>query len=193
MTVSPGTGLLDGQYVLVTWSGFEPDADIYLWECGQGAQWTVDCVTPSQMFYDNIGYTDDYPLSDDSGGGSLWIPVGAASVPTTADFQCNAAHPCEIAVTQNPLKGKKKDPKPEQLSATAPLSFAATPDVLPLGASSPLLAPASSRRSWHCSRGRPRSATHRTPLWPSTRRAARPVDCLASPRDRRNTPRPGYR
>src|SRR5271165_2089785 len=124
VSVAPGTGLLDGQYVLVTWSGFQPGADVFLWECGQNATWTIDCVKPSAMFYNEVGFTDDYPLSDASGGGSLWIPVGAASVPSTASFECSATHPCEIAITQNPPKGHKH-PRPERLGPAAPITFAA--------------------------------------------------------------------
>ncbi len=87
-TVTPETGLLDGQAVTVRWSGYTPGKVVNILECSH-----VDIASAS-----SAGCSFDHAAilhPDPTGSGSAIIRVGTGAI---GDGTCDATHPCDVIV-----------------------------------------------------------------------------------------------
>jgi phosphate transport system substrate-binding protein len=92
VTVTPSTGLVDGQVVLVSWAGFAPSTDVFIDTCKHGAtDFGKYCTQPS-------GDAEDV-ISDGNGGGLIRYLVTETNY---GKFSCSALQKCDIVVMQNP-------------------------------------------------------------------------------------------
>ena len=112
VTVTPSTGLVDGQVVDVAWSGFDPLNPVYLRVCKRGATTANLCDLPS-------GNNDSAPSSA-SGGGVIRFLLPIAIYPK---FRCSDTQPCDVAVMQ--------DPEDLSTAVRVPFSFAHPPTACP--------------------------------------------------------------
>lgn len=85
VTADPPTGLLDGQYVHVTWAGYPAAKGVTLAQCTQTPLSLADCSAPSRI-----------SRTKGDGTGEKFFPV------TTGDFSqgfsCGSDKPCSIGV-----------------------------------------------------------------------------------------------
>jgi ABC-type phosphate transport system substrate-binding protein len=112
VTVTPSTGLVDGQVVDVSWSGFDPFNSVFVRVCKRGATSANLCDLPSG---DN-----DSVLSSDTGSGVIRYLLPIA---TFTKFQCSDTHPCDLAVMQ--------DPEDLSTAVRVPFTFAHPPTACP--------------------------------------------------------------
>jgi dienelactone hydrolase len=107
-TVSPDTGLADGQTVTVSWEGFSPGVSVNVLQCSHNPPTAAaDCDLKTGAIL--------HP--DPSGSGSLGIKVHTGAVGSGGGM-CGASHPgCVIAVNQ----GGSLDPNS---TVTVGISFA---------------------------------------------------------------------
>ena len=121
MSVAPTTtGLVDGQVVTITWSGFQPQSFIYIRECAHGATSAAkQCV--------RYGRNPENDLSDAAGGGSLRFLLKATNFGT---FSCDDLHACDLVAMQQPndLTG----------AVRVPLAFAHSPTACPGSLAAPV-------------------------------------------------------
>ena len=115
LTVSPPSGLLDGQFVKVDVSGFAPTTGVVFRECiVNPVNVATDCTSPNTTFS---------AVTDATGAGETYLAVYslAASLPggsgyTTFPITCDATHACVLAA----FDGTTTLPA----AAYAPLAFA---------------------------------------------------------------------
>ena len=112
VTVTPSTGLVDGQVVDVAWSGFDPLNPVYLRVCKRGATSADFCDLPSG--------NNDSALSSAGGGGVIRFLLPIAVYPK---FRCSDTQPCDVAVMQ--------DPEDMSTAVRVPFSFAHPPTACP--------------------------------------------------------------
>ena len=87
-TVTPSTGLNDGQAVTVRWSGYTPGKVVNVLECSQ-----VDIATASSA---GCSFAHAAILhTDPTGSGSLVLHVGTGAI---GNGVCDAAHSCYVIV-----------------------------------------------------------------------------------------------
>ncbi|MDX6548968.1 MAG: phosphate transport system substrate-binding protein [Gaiellales bacterium] len=112
VTVSPSSGLVDGQVVDVAWSGFSPSNPVYIRVCKRGTASSGECALP--------GSNNDLVQSSDQGGGVVRYQLVAGR---QGLFQCSDTHACDVVVMQNPddLSG----------AVRVPFSFAHPPTACP--------------------------------------------------------------
>jgi phosphate transport system substrate-binding protein len=90
-TVTPNTGLVDGQVVNVAWSGFQPGFPVSIDLCKRGTTSTRECTVPAAN-------ADSYD-STDTGSGLVRYQLVAANF---GKFSCSDTSKCDIVVMQNP-------------------------------------------------------------------------------------------
>jgi phosphate transport system substrate-binding protein len=122
LTLTPDTGIADGQYVRLDFSGFAPSSGIAFREC-DAAPVTIatDCtVTNPQV----TGVTDS------AGAGSTYLPIYADDDPSLLDasgtvtLSCDVQHPCTIAAIPPPGTDFTG-------AALAPVTFEPSPNACP--------------------------------------------------------------
>jgi dienelactone hydrolase len=87
-TVTPNTGLHDGQVVTVHWSGYTPGKVVNILECS-----TVEISTASSAGCSFAHAAILHP--DPTGSGSATFPIGTGAIGTGT---CDAAHSCYVVV-----------------------------------------------------------------------------------------------
>jgi dienelactone hydrolase len=87
-TVTPNTGLHDGQVVTVHWSGYTPGKVVNILECS-----TVEISTASSAGCSFAHAAILHP--DPTGSGSVTLPIGTGPI---GNGTCDAAHSCSIVV-----------------------------------------------------------------------------------------------
>jgi phosphate transport system substrate-binding protein len=129
VTVTPATDVSDGQFVKLSFSGFDPYIGIVFRECSAGAtDVTNDCTGTSGHVATTTGFTQA------DGTGIAFFPVGAGSDPQMKNtappptgpnpLLCDATHACVIAwftATMTALT-------PAQM---VPIAIAPSPDACP--------------------------------------------------------------
>ena len=121
LKVTPGNGLVAGQWVLASWSGVTPGTAVYLRQCTLNPITIRDCgyLGPHALRYGGI--------VPNSGDGSLAFPVaGVLNAGNSVDrFNCDNLHACSIALFV--------DPSATNLSKATfdPISFAVSSDSCP--------------------------------------------------------------
>jgi hypothetical protein len=107
ITVSPSTGLVDGQTVTVEWTGYTPNSKVTVIQCADGAGLKPEtCNTSSALFDQDAG-------PDGQGSVDLVVHTGD----TGPDGECSASgnNECVIAANEDLRDG---------ITAIAPISFA---------------------------------------------------------------------
>jgi phosphate transport system substrate-binding protein len=122
LTVTPNTGIADGQYVLVDFSGFAPSSGLSFRECiAAPVTIATDCTATNPQVTG---------VADTTGAGSTYLPIYADDDPLllnaagTGLLTCDVKHPCSIAAIPPPgtdLTG----------AAIAQLSFEPSPSACP--------------------------------------------------------------
>ena len=87
-TVSPDTGLRDGQAVTVRWSGYTPGKVVNILECS-----TVEISTASSAGCSFAHAAILHP--DPTGSGSVVLHIGTGTI---GNGVCDAAHSCYVVV-----------------------------------------------------------------------------------------------
>jgi Neocarzinostatin family len=95
LTVTPSTGLTDGQVVNVRVAGFDPELDVALTvvQCNPNPRSIEDC--------DEVGTEDALALETD-GTGSAPFRVHVLPSDAGGTVRCDAGHPCALAVLSDP-------------------------------------------------------------------------------------------
>jgi phosphate transport system substrate-binding protein len=94
IAAAPATELADGQYVLVTLSGFTP---------GQGLAFRQCTPAPTSIAQCTVADANIVAVADSSGGGTTYVPVFAGndqllkSATGPGSIVCDTGHPCVIA------------------------------------------------------------------------------------------------
>jgi hypothetical protein len=121
MTLTPSTGLVDGQSVKVNLTGFQPDSGVVFRQCiPTPVNVTTDCTSTNTTFS---------AVTDSTGASELYLPVysRASTLPPRSGYvsfplTCDESHPCVIAaVTSLDLNG----------AVFAPVTFAPETDNCP--------------------------------------------------------------
>jgi ABC-type phosphate transport system substrate-binding protein len=127
---TPATGLLDGQFVTISWAGFAASRPPLSYEAVSISQCKATPVHPM---------TDCAPsvsgVSNKTGAGvvSLQVHTGSVLAQNAATrFTCDHATVCTIAVYHDPAE-PITPPTPGFPTATAPISFGFPPDDCPHG------------------------------------------------------------
>jgi ABC-type phosphate transport system substrate-binding protein len=93
---TPSTGLGNGQFVKITWSGFAPYALAYFRQCiATPVDISVDCTAKYQVS----------PPSSADGTGTIYLPVFRGTIQSETagtTFECTVDAPCVMAVLGNP-------------------------------------------------------------------------------------------
>jgi phosphate transport system substrate-binding protein len=116
VVVTPATGLGNGQFVKIAWSGFAPGALAYFRQC---------VASPTNIHTDCTGKYQVSPASDNNGRGSIYLPVFRGTIVSETagtTFDCSGPS-CAMAVLGNP-----DDLGTGVLGA---LNFAPSPDACP--------------------------------------------------------------
>lgn len=105
VTVSPNFSLIDGQQVVVRWSGFSKGGIIWIHVCEKGATDVARCASRSQTPDRKSDIVSTYSISDASGAGAEAITVaitdanhGLAGAP---DVKCDVNNPCDVVVNES--------------------------------------------------------------------------------------------
>ena len=105
VTVSPDFSLVDGQQVIVRWSGFSKDGIVWIHICEQGATNVNRCASRSQTPDRKSDVVSSYSISNAKGSGSEVITVvvtdanhGLAGAP---DVVCDHENPCDVVVNES--------------------------------------------------------------------------------------------
>jgi phosphate transport system substrate-binding protein len=114
VTVTPATGLGNGQFVKVAWSGVTPLQVVFFRQCTlHPTSVSRDC-TP---IYSDVGFTDG------TGSGLLYEHVSVGDVKAgSGTFRCDINHPCSFGLFTDGTLGT---------GSFANLAFAPTPDGCP--------------------------------------------------------------
>ncbi|MGZ4734000.1 MAG: substrate-binding domain-containing protein [Acidimicrobiia bacterium] len=126
VTANPSSGLLDGQFVGVSWSGFTP-----------GTPQTQQGVAVSQCSANPVLPAKDCALSElgitgSDGTGYLPIPVHTGAVQSrngATTFTCDEHHPCTVAVYADPSKSLQSGSP----AAVLPITFGFPASACPHG------------------------------------------------------------
>jgi ABC-type phosphate transport system substrate-binding protein len=112
VTVTPSQGLVDGQIVDVSWTGFSPLNPVFVRVCKRGTTSAGQCTLPSP--------NNDLVLSSDVGGGVVRYLLPEL---TSGPVLCSDTHACDVVVMQNAddLTG----------AVRVPFSFAPSPTSCP--------------------------------------------------------------
>jgi phosphate transport system substrate-binding protein len=97
ITVTPSDQLVDGQYVDVHFSGFQPNHDVRVRQCPSSAASVDDCAAEPDRPQDP-GHSR-LARSDSTGAGSTPFVIKAEDVPKKSgngEFQCDAQNPCKL-------------------------------------------------------------------------------------------------
>jgi len=98
VTLSPSVDLKAGDIVTVTWSGFTPGRQVYLYECAASAARWSGCA--------EVSYVKGVTQSDGTGSVAfpIWrgVPLPTMPVVGTRNFgiACNASNPCDVVVSE---------------------------------------------------------------------------------------------
>ena len=104
--VNPPAGLLDGQYVDVTWSGYPPDKGVTLLQCSEAPARAEDC---------RESYKISRTRSDGTGAATFRVATGEFP----QGFSCGAENRCSIGV----FWGNFGEPVTFSQGALAPIEF----------------------------------------------------------------------
>ena len=104
ITVSPDFGLIDGQQVIVRWSGFSKDGIVWMRVCERGASTLDRCTARSQEPDRLSDIVAMYAASNSKGSGaeSITVVVTDANhgLAGARDVRCDSDHPCDIVVNE---------------------------------------------------------------------------------------------
>ncbi|NBO45883.1 MAG: hypothetical protein EBU85_02530 [Actinobacteria bacterium] len=126
MSVSPNYSLVDGQQVIVRWSGFPKDSLVWIHVCEHKAQTVDRCTARSQAPDRKSDIVSVYSISNAKGAGSENITVvvtdanhGLAGAP---DVRCDVSNPCDVVVNESStnLSGGARQTLTFAPSATCP-------------------------------------------------------------------------
>ena len=128
-TVTPATGLVDGQVVDVAWSGFSPGGVVYIRLCKHGATKKSQCTLP--------GANNDSDGSTAAGAGVVRYQLKEGPFP---GFGCDDTHACDVVVEQGP----------DQLTGAVrvPVTFARSPTGCPSSTVAPVAGEGSSSAAY---------------------------------------------
>lgn len=105
VSVSPNYSLVDGQQVIVRWTGFPKDALVWIRVCAHKAQTVDRCTARSQTPDRKSDIVSVYSVADARGAGSEVITVvvtdanhGLAGAP---DVRCDVDNPCDVVINES--------------------------------------------------------------------------------------------
>jgi ABC-type phosphate transport system substrate-binding protein len=117
-TASPNADLIDGEYVLVSWSGFPAGGAVFLRQCAANPASLAQCV-PERNANGQPSSIEGFTGQD--GAGKVYVPVAYGSLP--GGVTCTSAIPCSIGVFN--------DPKDVSTAVFAPIAFEFPPSACP--------------------------------------------------------------
>ena len=105
VSVYPDHGLVDGQPVIVRWSGFAKNQPVALRLCEQGATAPGRCANYAVSGGRLSDVVSTYATSDATGAGSETMTVAVTDanhgLAGAAEVRCDNANPCDIVVTDS--------------------------------------------------------------------------------------------
>jgi hypothetical protein len=112
VTIAPNSGVTDGQFVTVTWSGYNPNEIVFINQCRKAQD------DPTFNFINDCSQgTGANPSSDASGAGSAQFQIFVGSEPVNGDWACGVdtvggsvvSNVCYVRTAPGAIAGTSRD------------------------------------------------------------------------------------